>query len=292
MNAAGECKRAQKLVESFFRPNGGPGGKRGRSATAFGVSDPGTAIRNARRAGYCPRGQRGTGESTTKWSKNRALAMDPSRSLALLAPSGACAANNTQWGGRSVCSGGDLCQRAVAISPARLWLRWQFFGKKWGYSPCPGGRSYTGRPRSCLRMRKPLRWSSAESRPKPYEGLLALQRGEALRRCIWRYQGSWKEPQVYLRLIHHLDGGGEKRRWSWFGDCRSPAGLMRIFASTFWTQGGYLHRLLSAGAGESGKTEGTGRGGRCWWMAPAPLYLPALPSLGVITLDERAGTLL
>ena len=82
--AAGESKRAQKLVELLFA-NGG-WAEEGKIRTAFGVSDPGPAIRDMEERGIIVREASAARGINDKTEQIATLAMDPGSAMALLAP--------------------------------------------------------------------------------------------------------------------------------------------------------------------------------------------------------------
>ncbi len=147
---------------SFSSPTAA-GRRRGRSAPLLVYLIRAWPFGCWRRAGLLSARPARHGKSTTKWSRLPPWPWIQAAPWLCLPPSGGARRCNMLRGRQSARWGRPL-PKSCAISPARLWLRCVLW-KKWGYSPCPGGRSTA--VRSCLRMRKPLRWSLAESRPKP-----------------------------------------------------------------------------------------------------------------------------
>ena len=277
-DAAGECKWAQKLVELLFA-NGG-WAEEGKIRTAFGVSDPGTAIRMLEKSGVIVREASAARGINDKMEQIAALAMDPSSVMALLAPKRRRAP--LQYAvGEAICEVGETSAKELCYFTGASMATLHSL-EKMGVLTLSRREVYRRPQLPAYEEAAPMELSREQA--KAYEGLLALTEGGSAAALLYGVTGSGKT-QVYLRLIHTLMERG-KTALVMVPEIALTPQLMRIFASHFGHRVAILHSSLSAGercdewkrarAGEARVVVGT----RSAVFAP-------LPSLGVIILDEE-----
>ncbi len=277
-DAAGECKWAQKLVELLFA-NGG-WAEEGKIRTAFGVSDPGTAIRMLEKSGVIVREASAARGINDKMEQIAALAMDPSSVMALLAPKRRRAP--LQYAvGEAICAVGETSAKELCYFTGASMATLHSL-EKMGVLTLSRREVYRRPQLPAYEEAAPMELSREQA--KAYEGLLALTEGGSAAALLYGVTGSGKT-QVYLRLIHTLMERG-KTALVMVPEIALTPQLMRIFASHFGHRVAILHSSLSAGercdewkrarAGEARVVVGT----RSAVFAP-------LPSLGVIILDEE-----
>ncbi len=277
-DAAGECKRAQKLVELLFA-NGG-WAEEGKIRTAFGVSDPGMAIRMLEKSGVIVREASAAREINDKMEQIAALAMDPSSAMALLAPKRRRAP--LQYAaGEAICAVGETSAKELCYFTGASMATLRSL-EKMGVLTLSRREVYRRPQLPAYEEAAPVELSREQA--EAYEGLLALTEGGSAAALLYGVTGSGKT-QVYLRLIHTLMERG-KTALVMVPEIALTPQLMRIFASHFGHRVAILHSSLSAGercdewkrarAGEARVVVGT----RSAVFAP-------LPSLGVIILDEE-----
>ena len=277
-DAAGECKRAQKLVELLFA-NGG-WAEEGKIRTAFGVSDPGMAIRMLEKSGVIVREASAAREINDKMEQIAALAMDPSSAMALLAPKRRRAP--LQYAaGEAICAVGETSAKELCYFTGASMATLRSL-EKMGVLTLSRREVYRRPQLPAYEEAAPVELSREQA--EAYEGLLALTEGGSAAALLYGVTGSGKT-QVYLKLIHTLLERG-KTALVMVPEIALTPQLMRIFASHFGHRVAILHSSLSAGercdewkrarAGEARVVVGT----RSAVFAP-------LPRLGVIILDEE-----
>ncbi len=277
-DAAGECKRAQKLVELLFA-NGG-WAEEGKIRTAFGVSDPGMAIRMLEKSGVIVREASAARGINDKTEQIAALAMDPSSAMALLAPKRRRAP--LQYAaGEAICAVGETSAKELCYFTGASMATLRSL-EKMGVLTLSRREVYRRPQLPAYEEAAPVELSREQA--EAYEGLLALTEGGSAAALLYGVTGSGKT-QVYLKLIHTLLERG-KTALVMVPEIALTPQLMRIFASHFGHRVAILHSSLSAGercdewkrarAGEARVVVGT----RSAVFAP-------LPRLGVIILDEE-----
>ena len=278
-NAAGESKRAKKLVELLFS-NGG-WAEEGKIRTAFGLSDPGAAIRMLEKGGIIVREASAARGINDKMEQIATLAMDPGSALALLAPKRRRAP--LQYAaGETICAVGETSAKELCYFTGASMATLRAL-EKMGVLTLSKREVYRRPQLPDSEQAAPLKLNKEQT--AAYEGLLALAEGEgAAAALLYGVTGSGKT-QVYLKLIHTLLERG-KTALVMVPEIALTPQLMRIFTSHFGREVAILHSSLSAGercdewkrarAGEARVVVGT----RSAVFAP-------LPGLGVIILDEE-----
>lgn len=278
-NAAGESKRAKKLVELLFS-NGG-WAEEGKIRTAFGLSDPGAAIRMLEKGGIIVREASAARGINDKMEQIATLAMDPGSAMALLAPKRRRAP--LQYAaGETICAVGETSAKELCYFTGASMATLRAL-EKMGVLTLSKREVYRRPQLPDSEQAAPLKLNKEQT--AAYEGLLALAEGEgAAAALLYGVTGSGKT-QVYLKLIHTLLERG-KTALVMVPEIALTPQLMRIFTSHFGREVAILHSSLSAGercdewkrarAGEARVVVGT----RSAVFAP-------LPSLGVIILDEE-----
>ena len=278
-NAAGESKRAKKLVELLFS-NGG-WAEEGKIRTAFGLSDPGAAIRMLEKGGIIVREASAARGINDKMEQIATLAMDPGSAMALLAPKRRRAP--LQYAaGETICAVGETSAKELCYFTGASMATLRAL-EKMGVLTLSKREVYRRPQLPDSEQAAPLTLNQEQT--AAYEGLLALAEGEgAAAALLYGVTGSGKT-QVYLKLIHTLLERG-KTALVMVPEIALTPQLMRIFTSHFGREVAILHSSLSAGercdewkrarAGEARVVVGT----RSAVFAP-------LPGLGVIILDEE-----
>ena len=278
-NAAGESKRAKKLVELLFS-NGG-WAEEGKIRTAFGLSDPGAAIRMLEKGGIIVREASAARGINDKMEQIATLAMDPGSAMALLAPKRRRAP--LQYAaGETICAVGETSAKELCYFTGASMATLRAL-EKMGVLTLSKREVYRRPQLPDSEQAAPLKLNKEQT--AAYEGLLALAEGEgAAAALLYGVTGSGKT-QVYLKLIHTLLERG-KTALVMVPEIALTPQLMRIFTSHFGREVAILHSSLSAGercdewkrarAGEARVVVGT----RSAVFAP-------LPGLGVIILDEE-----
>ena len=236
--AAGESKRAQKLVELLFA-NGG-WAEVGNIRTAFGVSDPGPAIRELERKGavvWESSAQRGVNDRTEQIAT---LAMDPSDAIALLEPKRRRA--RLQYAaGETICAVGETSAKELCYFTGASMTTLRAL-ERMGVLTLTKREVYR-RPQAPV-YEKPAPLELNGEQQAAYEGLLGLtERGGAA--LLYGVTGSGKT-QVYLKLIHALLNQG-RTALVMVPEISLTPQLMRIFTSHFGHEVAILHSSLSAG---------------------------------------------
>lgn len=276
--AAGESKRAQKLVELLFA-NGG-WAEEGKIRTAFGVSDPGPAIRDMEERGIIVREASAARGINDKTEQIATLAMDPGSAMALLAPKRRRAP--LQYAaGETICAVGETSAKELCYFTGASMTTLRTL-ERMGVLTLSKREVYRRPQMPIYEQAAPVELNAEQT--AAYEGLLALTEGGSAAALLYGVTGSGKT-QVYLKLIHALLERG-KTALVMVPEIALTPQLMRIFNSHFGREVAILHSSLSAGercdewkrarAGEARVVVGT----RSAVFAP-------LPSLGLIILDEE-----
>lgn len=276
--AAGESKRGQKLVELLFA-NGG-WAEEGKIRTAFGVSDPGPALRALEKKEIIFReasAQRGVND---KLELVATLAMDPSDALALLTPKRRRAP--LQYAaGETICAVGEtsakeLCYFTGASMTTLRSLERQGVLKL-------SKREVYRRPRTPV-YEKPAPIELNGEQAAAFEGLLSMAQQGGGAALLYGVTGSGKT-QVYLRLIHALLERG-KTALVMVPEIALTPQLMRIFSSHFGHEVAILHSSLSAGE-RCDEWKRARRGEARVVVGTRSAVFAPLPDLGAIILDEE-----
>ena len=275
--AAGESKRAQKLVELLFA-NGG-WAEVGNIRTAFGVSDPGPAIRELERKGAVVRessAQRGVNDRTEQIAT---LAMDPSDAIALLEPKRRRA--RLQYAaGETICAVGETSAKELCYFTGASMTTLRAL-ERMGVLTLTKREVYR-RPQAPV-YEKPAPLELNGEQQAAYEGLLGLtERGGAA--LLYGVTGSGKT-QVYLKLIHALLDQG-RTALVMVPEISLTPQLMRIFTSHFGHEVAILHSSLSAGE-RCDEWKRARRGEARVVVGTRSAVFAPLPDLGVIILDEE-----
>ena len=276
--AAGDSDKAKKLVELLFA-NGG-WAEVGRVRTAFGVSDPGPALRALEKKGIIFReasAQRGVGDKTELVA---ALAMDPGDAMALLS-SRRRRAPLQYAAGEAICAVGETSAKELCYFTGASMSTLRAL-EKLGVLKLSKREAYR-RPQAPV-YEKPAPIVLNEEQEEACRGLLSMAESGGGTALLYGVTGSGKT-QVYLKLIHALLKRGRTALVMVPEIALTPQ-LMRIFTSHFGHEVAILHSSLSAGErcdewkrarkGEARVVVGT----RSAVFAP-------LPDLGVIILDEE-----
>ena len=275
--AAGESKRAQKLVELLFA-NGG-WAEVGNIRTAFGVSDPGPAIRELERKGAVVRessAQRGVNDRTEQIAT---LAMDPSDAIALLEPKRRRA--HLQYAaGETICAVGETSAKELCYFTGASMTTLRAL-ERMGVLTLTKREVYRRPQAPVYEKTAPLELNGEQQ--AAYEGLLGLtERGGAA--LLYGVTGSGKT-QVYLKLIHALLDQG-RTALVMVPEISLTPQLMRIFTSHFGHEVAILHSSLSAGE-RCDEWKRARRGEARVVVGTRSAVFAPLPDLGVIILDEE-----
>jgi len=277
--AAGESGRAQKLVELLFA-NGG-WAEEGKIRTAFGLSDPGPALRDLEKKGVIVReasAQRGVND---KQELVAALAMDPNDAMALLAPKRRRAPLQFA-AGEAICAVGETSAKELCYFTGASMTTLRSL-ERMGVLALSKREVYRRPQLPGCGQAAPVVLN--EEQQAAYEGLLALagteEGGAAL---LYGVTGSGKT-QVYLKLIHALLEQGRTALVMVPEIALTPQ-LMRIFSSHFGREVAILHSSLSAGE-RCDEWKRARRGEARVVVGTRSAVFAPLPDLGVIILDEE-----
>ncbi|MBD5133039.1 MAG: primosomal protein N' [Clostridiales bacterium] len=276
--AAGESKRAQKLVELLFA--GGGWAEEGKIRTAFGVSNPGPALRDLEAKGIVVReasAQRGVGD---KQELVAALAMDAGDAMALLAPKRRRAP--LQYAaGEAICAAGETSAKELCYFTGASMATLHTL-ERMGVLTLSRREVYR-RPQTPVYERAaPVELNGEQE--AAYEGLLALTGQGGGAALLYGVTGSGKT-QVYLKLIHTLLERG-KTALVMVPEIALTPQLMRIFTSHFGHEVAILHSSLSAGE-RCDEWKRARRGEARVVVGTRSAVFAPLPDLGVIILDEE-----
>ncbi len=275
--AAGESKRANALVELLFA--GGGWAEVGKIRTAFGVSDPGPAIRELEGKGVIVRetsAQRGVND---KMEQIAALAMDPSDAMALLEPKRRRAP--LQYAaGETICAVGETSAKELCYFTGASMTTLRAL-ERMGVLTLSKREVYR-RPQAPV-YEEPAPIALNGEQRAAYEGLLDLAgRGGAA--LLYGVTGSGKT-QVYLKLIHALLEQG-KTALVMVPEISLTPQLMRIFTSHFGHEVAILHSSLSAGE-RCDEWKRVRRGAARVVVGTRSAVFAPLPDLGAVILDEE-----
>ncbi len=275
--AAGESKPAQKLVELLLA--GGGQAEVGKLRTAFGLSDPGPALRMLAEKNVIVReasAQRGVND---KQELIAALAVDPGDAMALLEPKRRRAP--LQYAvGEALCAVGETSAKELCYFTGASMATLRAL-ERMGILTLSKREVYR-RPQAPVYERAaPVELNGEQE--AAYEGLLDLARqgGAAL---LYGVTGSGKT-QVYLKLIHTLLEQGRTALVMVPEIALTPQ-LMRIFTSHFGREVAILHSSLSAGE-RCDEWKRARRGEARVVVGTRSAVFAPLPDLGVIILDEE-----
>ena len=193
--AAGESKRAQKLVELLFA-NGG-WAEEGKIRTAFGVSDPGPAIRDMEERGIIVREASAARGINDKTEQIATLAMDPGSAMALLAPKRRRAP--LQYAaGETICAAGETSAKELCYFTGASMTTLRTL-ERMGVLTLSKREVYRRPQMPIYEQAAPVELNAEQT--AAYEGLLALTEGGSAAALLYGVTGSGKT-QVYLKLIH------------------------------------------------------------------------------------------
>ncbi len=266
--AAGESKRAQKLVELLFA-NGG-WAEEGKIRTAFGVSDPGPAIRDMEERGIIVREASAARGINDKTEQIATLAMDPGSAMALLAPKRRRAP--LQYAaGETICAVGETSAKELCYFTGASMTTLRTL-ERMGVLTLSKREVYRRPQMPIYEQAAPVELNAEQT--VAYEGLLALTEAGSAAALLYGVTGSGKT-QVYLKLIHALLERG-KTALVMVPEIALTPQLMRIFNSHFGREVAILHSSLSAGercdewkrarAGEARVVVGTRSWVSSFWM--------------------------
>lgn len=276
--AAGESKNAQKLVELLFAAGGWV--EEGKIRTAFGLSDPGPALRDMEAKGITVReasAQRGVGD---KQELVAALAMDPADAMTLLSPKRRRAP--LQYAaGEAICAVGETSAKELCYFTGASMTTLHTL-ERMGVLTLSKREVYR-RPQlpECGRAASVALNGEQET---AYEGLLALAGRGGGTALLYGVTGSGKT-QVYLKLIHTLLERG-KTALVMVPEIALTPQLMRIFTSHFGHEVAILHSSLSAGE-RCDEWKRARRGEARVVVGTRSAVFAPLPDLGVVILDEE-----
>ncbi len=276
--AAGESKRAQQLVELLFA-NGG-WAEEGKIRTAFGVSDPGPAIRALEQGGIIVQEASAARGVNDKTEQIAALVMDPGSAMALLAAKRRRAP--LQYAaGETICAVGETSAKELCYFTGASMATLRALERM--------GVLTLSRREVYRRPQLPVQEEAApvelsEEQNIAYEELLALLDQGSAAALLYGVTGSGKT-QVYLKLIHTLLERG-KTALVMVPEIALTPQLMRIFTSQFGRKVAILHSSLSAGERCDEWKRARAGVARVVVGTRSAVFAP-LPDLGVIILDEE-----
>ena len=275
--AAGESKRANALVELLFA--GGGWAEVGKIRTAFGVSDPGPAIRELEGKGVIVRESSARRGVNDKMEQIAALAMDPSDAMALLEPKRRRAP--LQYAaGETICAVGETSAKELCYFTGASMTTLRAL-ERMGILTLSRREVYRRPQAPVYEQPAPIELNGEQQ--AAYEGLLDLAgRGGAA--LLYGVTGSGKT-QVYLKLIHALLERG-KTALVMVPEISLTPQLMRIFTSHFGHEVAILHSSLSAGE-RCDEWKRARRGEARVVVGTRSAVFAPLPDLGVVILDEE-----
>ncbi len=276
--AAGESKRAQQLVELLFA-NGG-WAEEGKIRTAFGVSDPGPAIRALEQGGIIVQEASAARGVNDKTEQIAALVMDPGSAMALLAAKRRRAP--LQYAaGETICAVGETSAKELCYFTGASMATLRAL-ERMGVLTLSRREVYRRPQLPVQEKAAPVELS--EEQNAAYEELLALLAQGSAAALLYGVTGSGKT-QVYLKLIHTLLERG-KTALVMVPEIALTPQLMRIFTSQFGRKVAILHSSLSAGERCDEWKRARAGVARVVVGTRSAVFAP-LPDLGAIILDEE-----
>ncbi len=276
--ASGESKRAQQLVELLFA-NGG-WAEEGKIRTAFGVSDPGPAIRALEQGGIIVQEASAARGVNDKTEQIAALAMDPGSAMALLAVKRRRAP--LQYAaGETICAVGETSAKELCYFTGASMATLRAL-ERMGVLTLSRREVYRRPQLPVQEKAAPVELS--EEQNAAYEELLALLAQGSAAALLYGVTGSGKT-QVYLKFIHTLLERG-KTALVMVPEIALTPQLMRIFTSQFGRKVAILHSSLSAGERCDEWKRARAGVARVVVGTRSAVFAP-LPDLGVIILDEE-----
>lgn len=276
--ASGESKRAQQLVELLFA-NGG-WAEEGKIRTAFGVSDPGPAIRALEQGGIIVQEASAARGVNDKTEQIAALAMDPGSAMALLAVKRRRAP--LQYAaGETICAVGETSAKELCYFTGASMATLRAL-ERMGVLTLSRREVYRRPQLPVQEEAAPVELSKEQN--AAYKELLALLDQGSAAALLYGVTGSGKT-QVYLKLIHTLLERG-KTALVMVPEIALTPQLMRIFTSQFGRKVAILHSSLSAGERCDEWKRARAGVARVVVGTRSAVFAP-LPDLGAIILDEE-----
>ena len=276
--AAGESGSAKKLVELLFA-NGG-WAEMGKIRAAFGLTDPGPALRLLAQQGIILKEAGARRGVNDKRELVAALAMEPEDAMALLTPRRRRAP--LQYAaGEAVCAVGETSAKELCYFTGASMATLRAL-EKLGVLTLTRREVYR-RPQVPVYERAAPVELNGEQR-SAYDGLLALAGQGGGTALLYGVTGSGKT-QVYLKLIHTLLERG-KTALVMVPEIALTPQLMRIFTSHFGQDVAILHSSLSAGE-RCDEWKRARRGEARVVVGTRSAVFAPLPDLGLIVLDEE-----
>ena len=276
--AAGESQNAKRLVELLFA--GGGWAEAGKIRTAFGVSDPGPALRELEKKGTIVRESSAARGVNDKTEQIAALAMDPSEAMTLLEPKRR--RTPLQYAvGETICAVGETSAKELCYFTGASMSTLRALERK-GVLTLSKREVYRRPQQPVYEKPAPLELNGEQE--AAYEGLLSLAGAGGGSALLYGVTGSGKT-QVYLKLIHALLEQG-KTALVMVPEISLTPQLMRIFTSHFGHEVAILHSSLSAGE-RCDEWKRARRGEARVVVGTRSAVFAPLPNLGVIILDEE-----
>ncbi len=276
--AAGESKGALRLAELLIA-NGG-WAEVGKIRTAFGLSDPGPALRLLESKGVILReasAQRGVND---KRELIASLAMDPGEALALLAARRRRAP--LQYAaGETLCTVGETSAKELCYFTGASMATLRALERA-GVLKLARREVYRRPQLPAYEEAAPVELNGEQE--EALRGLLAMAEGGGGTALLYGVTGSGKT-QVYLRLIRALLDRG-KTALVMVPEIALTPQLMRIFTSHFGQEVAILHSSLSAGE-RCDEWKRARRGEARVVVGTRSAVFAPLPDLGAVILDEE-----
>jgi len=276
--AAGESKRARMLVELLFANNGWA--EEGKIRAAFGVSDPGPAVRALEKKGVIIRESSAARGVNDKTEQIATLAMDPGDAMAVLTPKRRRAP--LQYAvGEAICTVGETSAKELCYFTGASMATLRTL-ERMGVLTLSRREVYRRPQLPTYEKAAPLELNKEQQ--AAYEELLAMAGQGGGTALLYGVTGSGKT-QVYLKLIHALLERGRTALVMVPEIALTPQ-LMRIFTSHFGHEVAILHSSLSAGE-RCDEWKRARRGEARVVVGTRSAVFAPLPGLGAIILDEE-----
>ena len=276
--AAGGSPKAKKLVELLFA-NGG-WAELGKIRTAFGLADPGPALRMLEEKKIVVKEASATRGVNDKLEQIATLTMDANDAMALLTPKRRRAP--LQYAvGEAICAAGETSAKELCYFTGASMATLKGL-ERLGVLKLSKREAYRRPQLPVFEQAAPVQLN--EQQQTVYEGLLALAEQGKAEALLYGVTGSGKT-QVYLKLIHTLLERGRTVLMMVPEIALTPQ-LMRIFTSHFGREVAILHSSLSAGE-RCDEWKRARRGEARVVVGTRSAVFAPLPGLGAIILDEE-----